>query len=615
MSHHIEKQFRNTATTPIVVAVIACADGEGIVREIHAAGGTLGFSDGQRAESQRMHRWIRDNFIGQHYFFFNAHNGIVSDAKTEKPKQPEIHIINTIDFSPEATAEAMKGMPGLIERILRRDFEKGSNRTTVGAASDKKEARAVAAGHPGYELAPKVGTYWQDRSRILRFFVVLATHECEGHSHIRMLRVDNQRGGEYEFAFTTTDAWDRDWKQVSAAEVPGLHPYQAAAANFLNVSFKPARSRAEQRFDNTLNFRGVPREVGMPRELGMGYNLPRNVGKTSDSYLEAVFRDFIGGVPFEGEEQPPAAGERYHSMISDQTYTVIDVRRKLHSTDHYVTMERDHDGHRTKFTYRDHATWLTVWRPLDEDGKKHVKVEVVLDASDAMRQVGEAAHAAAEAAMDFRETDAERQLRILYSELDRRVPGWRDAQQPSGAFVDELGLAIRAIRSINKHMKNYQQIASTFGDRDEKHVAQINELVKAKNHFKTRTVELEHELKVAKERYPLPAIGSVWRNRKTDSYQTVTHLFQGSVMARMKTGRNTEFDTTVENLFANYVLVTGPELNMAALGEFKCNAYGLHQQQVLLKDMIAGSVFNANAYSMSSDGQVTIQGILTKRAD
>lgn len=439
MSRHTEKQFTNDATTPMIVSVAACIDDNGIVRDMHAAGGIVGQNDIQRAEAQRMHRWIRNTFVGQHEFFFNAHNGKVpAPSFAESPSAPEIKIINTIDFSPEAIADAMKGTPGLIERIMRRDFSKGSTQTTKGAASDRKEARAVTVGHPGYEFAPKVGTYWQDRNRTVRFFVVVSTHECDGHSHVRMLRVDNQRGGEYEWTFTTPSAWNEMFAPTTSDKVPGLTPYAQMAAELYDVSFKPARER----------------RVAMPPELGMGYGL-----------IESLFRDFIENVPFDGSEQPPAAGERYFSVISGSTYTVVDVRRKLYSEDYYVTMERDGDKHRTKFTYRDHATWLATWRPADDEGNARKTVEVELrldtkDASEALRSVGEQAHAAAEAMMDFREANAERQLNVIYRELDRKVPGWRNM----GAHyenIDDVGLALRAIRSINKHMLNYQQIANT----------------------------------------------------------------------------------------------------------------------------------------------------------
>lgn len=485
MSQHIERKFRNIATTPIFVGVAACVDDEGIVRDLHATGGTVNIEPAAAAEAQRMRDWLRDTFVGQHYFFFNAHNGVVPHARVAaRDLKPEVRIVNTI--SPINLDDV--DTKTIAERIMRKMVE-------------PKYRPARADMH--FALAPALGTYWQDRNRPARFFVVTQKNEHGDHTHVRLTRVDNMRGGQYDVPFTTPTAWDKEFKQVYGKDVPG-NPYAATASvvfveptGVTCVSFggNPPISAADLT-DEQINrltdehsaqHPGVreflqdererqlekrnSRKVGMPPELGMPFGkkladfpsldeflkdperrffvMPRNAGKTSDNYIEAVFRDFIGGVPFEGEEQPPAVGERYHSMISDQTYTVIDVRRKLHSTDHYVTMERDNDGHRTKFTYRDHATWLSVWRPLDPDGKKHVKVEIAVDASNALRQVGEAAHRAAEAMVDYRETDAERQLRILYRELDRRVPGWRDSETP-GVFVDELGLALRGIRTLNR---------------------------------------------------------------------------------------------------------------------------------------------------------------------
>lgn len=420
MSHHTNKTFSNAATTPVLVAVIACSNLEGIVVDIHAAGGTLGFTDDQRAESQRMHDWIRSTFIGQSHSFFVAHNGVVPHHRA-RPKPPEINIVNKIDFNPEALREAMRGTPGILERILRRDFTKGRTQTTKGAASDPKEARSVVVGHPGYELAPKPDTYWQDRNRILRFFRVISTHECEGHSHIRMQRVDNQRGGEYEFAFTTVEAWEKMFSPTTADKVPGLLPYQQAALDFLNVSYKPAR------------------ELRMPRELGMGYG------------LDAFFQELLDGVEFTGKELPPAVGERYHSFISGQTYTVVDVRPKHESTDLYVTMDRDGDGHRAKFTYQGHAKWLTVWRPLDHEDKPRrvamVDLEMRLDtsgASEALRALGEQAHEAALSMSEFNATDA---LGRIFDELHKRLPGWNN-KPTTAPLLSEAELAIRAIRTL-----------------------------------------------------------------------------------------------------------------------------------------------------------------------
>ena len=112
MSRHTEKQFTNDATTPMIVSVAACIDDNGIVRDMHAAGGIVGQNDIQRAEAQRMHRWIRNTFVGQHEFFFNAHNGKVpAPSFAENPSAPEIKIINTIDFMRDCRTFAEKCMP------------------------------------------------------------------------------------------------------------------------------------------------------------------------------------------------------------------------------------------------------------------------------------------------------------------------------------------------------------------------------------------------------------------------------------------------------------------------------------------------------------------------
>ena len=472
MSSRIEKQFTNAATTPILITMSFELNDDKIIERIDAAGGTVPQNDIAKAEQQRMVRWVRDTFIGQHEFFLNAHNGNVpapgftetsgnADPLNVDQRDRRFVVVNTIDFSPEAVAKAMQGTPGLIDRILRRDFEKQRNQTTVGAASDKAEARAVSVGHPGYEFAPKVGTYWQDRNRTARFFTVIATHECDGHSHVRMLRVDNQRGGEYEWAFTTPSAWNEMFAPTTADKVPGLTPYAQMAAELYDVSFKPARER----------------KVGMPPELGAPYSAQRVSldalrSKSLPGYLmlnddeaeqllhdfhEAhpeigdFFRQFLDNVPFSGSEQPPQPGERYYSYISDKTYTVVDARRKLHSQDYYITMDRDEDGHRTKFTYRNHAEWLTVWRPVDDEGnpRKVVEVELKLDtrdASEALRKVGEAAHEAAEAALVFNQGHT---LNRIVAELDRRVPGWQK-QSNSGPQVTFGDRMIRAIRTLNR---------------------------------------------------------------------------------------------------------------------------------------------------------------------
>ena len=185
------------------------------------------------------------------------------------------------------------------------------------------------------------------------------------------------------------------------------------------------------------------KRVGMPPELGKGYGEithPADILEilTGAKVPEAT-RKFLDSVVFEGDEQPPAAGERYSSVLSGSTYTVIDVRRKLYSTDRYVTMERDGDKHRTKFIYRDHAAWLTLWRPADDEGNAREAAEV-----------GETAHEAASAMFEFHATDA---IARVVRELNKRLPDW--IEQPPGPVVyDTTDLIIRAIRSLVRQRDN-----------------------------------------------------------------------------------------------------------------------------------------------------------------
>lgn len=438
MSHHIERKFRNIATTPIFVGVAACVDDEGIVRDLHATGGTVNIEPAAAAEAQRMRDWLRDTFVGQHYFFFNAHNGVIPHARVAaRDLKPEVRIVNTM--SPIKFDLDNPDVKRIADRIF------GRLRSHQNAA-----AKAFAE-------APDVGTYWQDRNRPKRTFRVLEKRQCSGnHAHVRMLRTDNGGDGVYEWPYVDKAQWDKLFSPVDVSG-PFENPYAQLLADLPNVSFKPARER----------------KVGMPPELGMPFGdserrffvMPTDdAEKLVEEYrnrfpnIAEYFREFIGGVPFEGEEQPPAVGERYHSMISDQTYTVIDVRRKLHSTDYYITMDRDSDKHRTKFTYRDHATWLSVWRPLDPDGKKHVKVEVRVDASDALRQVGEAAHRAAEAAQVFNhahEDSAVYDLVRIIDELHKRLPGWNELPNTVDyAGYTETDKIIRAIRTLTRQRDN-----------------------------------------------------------------------------------------------------------------------------------------------------------------
>lgn len=314
MYRHSQKTFRNTATTPILISVIALVDDDGFVRDIFAGGGTLLFTDDARAEAQRMHAWVRRTFIGQSERFFGAHNGVVPD-------------------SPAQAESRMRSDAGELEGQLERLGKKC-------AAS-----------------APQPGTYWQDRKREGRFFVVTEVHPCAGHAHVWMLRVDYNNDGTYSFPYENDKPWSECFKQVRRNDVPGLYSssYEALSVEYMGLPYVPGKGGHVGFTDEDRRF------------------LVTDIDSASEHMnVEEFFRAFLDAVGLEGKELPPAVGERYYSLISTSTYRVVDVRPKAHKLqeptgEYTVTMERETDQRRAKYTFRSHAAWLTVWRPLDDE--------------------------------------------------------------------------------------------------------------------------------------------------------------------------------------------------------------------------------------------------------
>ena len=385
-----------------------------------------------------MWHWIRTNFPGQDVTFFQSHNGIVPAPSFAEPERRTVNVVNTIDI-PNLSSPGFAAR--IAERIMRENLKLDSRPKPM---------------HDNYRDAPKPGSYWQDVNRPKRYFQVISNHECSGHTHVRMVRV--QRGGEYEWPFVDLKQWYTLFSPVSQAEAEG---------RFVGMPPELGRPYGEAMrvpFDELeLRWHAIPTEEA-----------ERLVEQYRNAYPEVsqFFRDMLGGVAFEGNEVPPAPGERYHSYISNKTYTVIAVVPKRDSTDYDVLMERDGDQHRTKFTFRDHATWLSVWRPLDDEGqpRKVVEVEVKLDtkaATDALRDIGDKATSAAEAGRRFHEAfeaiddAAVFDLVRVFDELHRRLPGW-DEKPTSGPVLNQTDLAIRAIRTLVKHMKNYQQLGEAM---------------------------------------------------------------------------------------------------------------------------------------------------------
>ena len=511
MSQGINKQFKNNATTPIIVSVSALADGlpfapvqlDDRITQIVATGGTLTFSDDAKAERMRMHNWINHHFIGKTAAEFHAHSGTVpsveeldeqraAEKRVDLP-QPEVRIVNVIDMTPGVSS------PEFAKRIAEHILKKNPELNPRPYPFSAKPA-----------VTPALGSYWQDKERPVRFFRVIALNQCAaGHMHVRMLRVDSGRGGEYDWQFTTNAEWDKMFRSVKAGDVPG-NPYADLAADLYGVSFKPARDR----------------KVGMPPELGMPYGdavrVPFNelevrwhalstedAEKLVEQYRTAhpdiadFFREFIGGVPFDGKELPPAPGERYYSYISGKTYTVIAHAPKFQSPYIDILMEREGDGHRTKFTFQDHATWLTVWRPLDDEDKprKVVEVEVKLDtkgAAEALRNVGDASAAAAEAGRRFHEAfeaiddAAVFDLVRVFDELHRRLPGW-DEKPTSGPVLNQTDLAIRAIRTLVRQRNNASDdLQATKRELGKAH-EHAGEQLRVLNHRNKKIAELEEK--------------------------------------------------------------------------------------------------------------------------
>lgn len=369
--------------------------------------------------------------------------------------------------------------------------------SSLVAALGLDPGRKPEVGHEGFTAAPNVGTYWQDRERPVRFFFLISKHECEGHTHMRMLRVDHARGGEYEFVYENDAQWSRSFKRVAQVDVPGntvasrtvvLMDRGTCKVSFDGGDAFPASEMTDDQLNTVVAEHGEAhpglRDFLEEQRPQLRIEFPAEEARKQVEAYRAAFdglyphyepgkggvvgaRSALDGVPqymqqflaaldFIGTESPPAVGERYFSWISGATYKVVDVRRKLHQTDYYVTMEREPDGRRAKYTYRNHATWLTTWRPVDDEGNARqvemvdvptTAIDMTLVDSNDMRRVEPG---------DFL-VDPEVELRRLYRELDRKVPSWREAGDGDHVFLDNASLAIRAIRSLHKHVTGYQR--------------------------------------------------------------------------------------------------------------------------------------------------------------
>lgn len=336
-------------------------------------------------------------------------------------------------------------------------------------------------------------------------------------------------------------------------------------------------NQGDRRFNivNTVNIDGGDErcKIRMPAAMGEPY------GAQDDTEQQAVqleasagyYQQFLNSVDSSGvNELPPREGERYFSVVSGNVYRVIDTTRKPYSRDYYVTMERESDKHRTKFTFRNHAVWLAVWRPVDDNGEAREVVQVEVEskrepgvvkrytydktvedckarfdnvqgfngvpftpvtlnlrvnaqaASEVMQKIGEAAHeAAAQLAKYMREVDEDGVLDDLvrvYDELHRRVPGWnnKSLHEPGRTEAD---LAVRAIRKmardLNTARKNFDAVQAFKDDL----LRQKDELLKARESDKSARIEERRDIYVQGIRKVVSVVGIA------EARATVARLF------------------------------------------------------------------------------------------
>lgn len=519
------KKFTNKAAQPMEIEVIAAVNHEGIITRILASGGIAGSTDDQRAEAMRMFDWAKVTFVGQDITLLQSHNGVVppngvnitdfdfdsdpyarmaeffnvpfkSIRETAMPKilgaafRPSranfYRASGNVDFlkldgarfvvlddtNPEAIAEALLTTPGALDAILAGMHEEALTgkpqevnielRVDTDGATETLDALIKGLRSPpkwaegiqpkgvnslvyskNYDV-PKIDTYWQSRIEPTKFYRVHDVHPCIGHYHLELHCLQD---GSYDSqAWANASQWadlftqvDRDTAHapLSPQSSVGPHAYQLDAQAFL---------RSE-----------------------------RASGVEPSSEVVAATQRVLDGVEFTGTELPPKAGEQYQRVDSDTIYTVIDVQKADMDT-YVVTMDAHKNGvffGRQKHPYRNHAQWLAHWRPLDSKGEvkpvTFVDIEAADDDTFALNVDADDKAVVAEVREDMlthnEGENAVRWIRVIGRELDRRVPGWRD-YDPPGVLYDDCALIIRAIRTLNRHMLNYQKLADELAEQN-----------------------------------------------------------------------------------------------------------------------------------------------------
>lgn len=541
------KKFTNNAAQPMEIEIIAAVNHEGIITRILASGGIAGSTDDQRAEAMRMFSWAKATFVGQDIVMLQSHNGIVpspvhvphlmpgsprledlafgSDAyarmaeffnvpfkSIRETAMPEIlgaafrpsrasfyHASGDADFridgvrfvvlddiNPEAIAEALLTTPGALDAILSGMKEEELTgkpqevnielRVNTDGATETLDALVKAMRSPpkwaeGIKPAkpnggrytgklnpdqlPVVGSYWQSRTEPTKFYKVTDAQACIGHSHIEMHCLQN---GEPE---------DRVW---------------ISNAQWADIFTKVDRVTAHAPLS--------PQSSVGPHAMKLDTEAFLRESEPSSEVVAATQR-VLDGVEFTGNEVPPKAGEQYQRVDSDKIYTVVDVQ-KTDMDAYTVTMDAHKNGvffGRQKHPYRNHAQWLAHWRPLDSKGE--VKPVTFVDIEDDKEVAAEVREL-----IKHEDGTALRWIGVIGRELDRRVPGWRD-YDPPGVLYDDCALILRAIRTLNRHMLNYQTLGKELSERTNGLVADAQRDQKRLTELTTWINEMTRDASVA----------------------------------------------------------------------------------------------------------------------
>lgn len=528
-----DKEFTNNAAQPMKIKVIAAVNHEGTITRVLASGGIAGLSDDQRAEAMRMFTWAKETFVGQYLDVFYMHNGIVPPPKARLEEfdfssepyahmaevfnvpfksiremaMPEIlgaafktvvpnnqpgksgaHFYQTSgdedflkidgmrfvvldDLNPDAIAEALLTTPGALDMILAgmheadltgkpQDVNIELRIDTDGATetldalikamrTPPKWAEGIAPAPRG--LPPEVDSYWQSRTEPTKFYKVTDVQPCLGHTHIEMHCLQD---GEPE---------DRVW--ISSVQWADI---------FARVDRVTAHAPLS------------PQSSVGPHALKLDTEAFLRDPEPSTS-VQAATQRVLDGVEFTGTEAPPKEGEQYQRVNGDDVFTVKSVVQEDFGL-HKVLLENADGSMRVKVAYRNHAQWLSHWRPVDSEGNaKPVEfVDIENDDKEVLAEVREG----------MIEENAERWIRIIGRELDRRVPGWRD-YDPPGVLYDDCALILRAIRTLNRHMLSYQTLGKELSERTNTLVADAQRDQKKLTEMTTWINEMTRDASVA----------------------------------------------------------------------------------------------------------------------